>query len=345
MFAHKLKGMNGDHASDQKKDYKLLREWKDDIKYHTLGSEQLLLMSGKELVECMLQANIDKIQSIGGIGKWEAMSAEEQHTCDAIMMNALAQRLGKDTYDKLAPSEKQDMDLFLWAGFCMHKDLNTVKGGDRAMAEWWKRSGATGPVLLTNKDNAVTLTNITDPEKLTAVEKRALDMSHHGGVQATTLGGMIFQNKDKKKGQQNTYHFRHTLGYDVTYPDMSNTRYQSHCEAAAKILVHHKIYVSFMKFIQEKKESMEFTNIEHNFVKALSCQATITKLCALAMYGQVVTHPSIQLVHADQVNVLTLGPLHQKLKTHIKYVVQNPDLILTPDASYVLSTLDGRLWH
>ena len=348
MFVQKLKGMNGDHAADQKKDYILVRAWKEDVKYHTLGSEKLLSMSGKELMECMLRAKTEKIKTIGGISAWEAMGVEEQHTHDATMMKALARRLGEEAYNELGTSEKREMDLFLWAGCCMHKDLNAVKGGDRAMAEWWKTSGVSaGPVLLANKDNTAMLANITDPGKLTVAEKRALDISRRGGVQATILGGMICRNKDKKKGQQNTYqwYFRHILGYDVTYPDTSNTRYQSHCEAAGEILVHHGIYVSFMKFVQEKKESMELTNIEQNFLKALSCPATITELCALALYAQVITHPYMRAVRAEQVNVLTLGPLHQKLKNHIKNIIENPDLILAPDASHKLGALDGKLWH
>ncbi len=131
----------------------------------------------------------------------------------------------------------------------------------------------------------------------------------------------------------------------MTYLDTSNTRYQSHCEAAGEILVHHSLYMSFMKFVQEKNESMELTNIEQNFMKALSCQATITELCALAMYGQVITHPYMRLVRAERVNVLTLGPLHQKLKVHMNKIIQNPNLILAPDASYTLGALDSNIWY
>ena len=58
-----------------------------------------------------------------------------------------------------------------------------------------------------------------------------------------------------------------------------------------------------------------------------------------------IIHPYMQAVHAEQVNVLTLGPLHQKLKNHIKNIIKNTNLILAPDASYKLSTLDGKLWH
>ena len=50
------------------------------------------------------------------------------------------------------------------------------------MAEWWKMSRVTGPVLLENKDNTTTLANITDPGKLNVAEKRALDISRRGGV-------------------------------------------------------------------------------------------------------------------------------------------------------------------
>ena len=129
MFVQKLKGMNGDHAADQKKDYTLVWAWKEDVKYHTLGSEKLLLMSGKELVEHMLRVKLEKLQTIGGISAWEAMSVEEQHTHDEAMMKALARQLGEEAYNELGQEEKHEMDLFLWAGCCMHKDLNAVKGG------------------------------------------------------------------------------------------------------------------------------------------------------------------------------------------------------------------------
>ena len=33
-------------------------------------------------------------------------------------------------------------------GCCMHKELNSVKGGNSFMMVWWVEAGATGPVLL-----------------------------------------------------------------------------------------------------------------------------------------------------------------------------------------------------
>lgn len=39
----------------------------------------------------------------------------------------------------------------------MHKDLNMVKGGDKAISRFWKSKGLTPPTLLANKDNAAVL--------------------------------------------------------------------------------------------------------------------------------------------------------------------------------------------
>jgi len=43
-FAHKLKGMNGDHASDQKKTVQLMAEWKEKSIHTSLGFNHILLM-------------------------------------------------------------------------------------------------------------------------------------------------------------------------------------------------------------------------------------------------------------------------------------------------------------
>ena len=45
----------------------------------------------------------------------------------------------------------------------MHKKLNSVKGGDKAMKEEWK-TYRTAPVLLANKDNAAIL-ELADAEE------------------------------------------------------------------------------------------------------------------------------------------------------------------------------------
>jgi hypothetical protein len=48
---------------------------------------------------------------------------------------------------------RESVDFFVWAGCCMHKDLNAVKGGNTCMQAWWGHNGVDGLVLLMNHDN------------------------------------------------------------------------------------------------------------------------------------------------------------------------------------------------
>jgi hypothetical protein len=36
--------------------------------------------------------------------------------------------IGQEEFDKLTPEEQQDIDLFIWGGCRMHKNLNVFKG-------------------------------------------------------------------------------------------------------------------------------------------------------------------------------------------------------------------------
>ncbi|KIK58788.1 hypothetical protein GYMLUDRAFT_170596 [Collybiopsis luxurians FD-317 M1] len=42
-------------------------------------------------------------------------------------------KLGQEEYDSLGNSEQHEIDLFIWSGCCMHKDLNHFKGGNVEM--------------------------------------------------------------------------------------------------------------------------------------------------------------------------------------------------------------------
>jgi hypothetical protein len=67
--------------------------------------------------------------------------------------------------------------------------------------------------------------------------------------------GALLNNKDDKKGEQDRhgiYFEAHTqIGYSLRFPDTNNTRYQSHSEGAAEILVHLPIYTEFLDFIRD----------------------------------------------------------------------------------------------
>lgn len=132
-FARWLKGMNGDHASGVKKEFVLVGQWKEDVKFRDIGKAELISQQAAGVVEKLVEANIQKIEEVGGPEAWEALSRVDQLARDVAMMSDVIRALGRDGYNKLSETEKRGLDLFIWAGCCMHKELNSIKGGNTAL--------------------------------------------------------------------------------------------------------------------------------------------------------------------------------------------------------------------
>jgi hypothetical protein len=68
---------------------------------------------------------------------------------------------------------------------------------------------------------------------LTPAEQHAFESTTQGGVKAASLAGAIFNYKDDKKEQQDTFKwwFRET-GIAIALPDTSNNHYGTYCEVA-----------------------------------------------------------------------------------------------------------------
>ena len=81
----------------------------------------------------------------------------------------------------------------------MHKEMNSVKGGNAASAAWWVEVDLLGLMKLMNKDN--TATAGAGPSQAC---DRAEDVSQARGVKLAGLAGAIFCHEDDKKGQQDT---------------------------------------------------------------------------------------------------------------------------------------------
>ncbi|KAF8231422.1 hypothetical protein L208DRAFT_1277192, partial [Tricholoma matsutake] len=71
----------------------------------------------------------------------------------------------------LSDQEGQDSQFFIWAGCCMHKEMNSLKGGACTMAEFWGKADLIGPLKLMNKDNAAAIN-----EGPSAAHDHALDV-------------------------------------------------------------------------------------------------------------------------------------------------------------------------
>ncbi|KAJ7938042.1 hypothetical protein B0H13DRAFT_1588185, partial [Mycena leptocephala] len=132
-FLRVLKGMNGDHGSNEKSSAKGMQGLKHEEAVKELGEE---VLAGKEFMELVLYLsawNAKKIAEAGGIEAWDALSDREKALRDKALMDEIVTTLGREAYNALSPEERRRIDFFIWGGCCMHKDLNSFKGGNTEM--------------------------------------------------------------------------------------------------------------------------------------------------------------------------------------------------------------------
>lgn len=314
------------------------------------GRDAYHSLTGAELDAFLFSATHDAIEQAGGYESWERLPHDKQVQLGHEAHDAAIRQLGEHRFDALSPEEKAWASLFIWAGCGMHKELNAMKYGAKAMKEWWdsseaKAMGAVLPILLYNKDNAAAA---SDPTASTA-KARAEAVTSRGGIKATELAGGIMRHKNSKKGQQDTYrwYFEFVLGYMIQFPDTSNTRFGSYGDGASELVVHLPIYIDFLVTVRDAKGTGEFNNMEQNLYKALQDPPTLTELAVLSLYSQAVVHPFMAYIRSSiSQNVLDLGPYYLKVIAHCQALIDDPDLLLiTVGDSYRRATLGGQLWQ
>lgn len=229
----------------------------------------------------------------------------------------------------------------------MHKDLNTVKGGDKSMSEYWTNNNLTPPVLLANKDNAAVLALTSSSTTPSAAEVHAEKVSGWGTVKATLLGGLLFHHKDDKKGQQNmyTWYFHQKLGYDLAFPGTSSTRYQSNAQASELIVLHWQLFIEFMDFIQDNKVHAGWTNLEKNFAMAIQDVTTCHEFNVLTIWLLCFSCPYMHHVRGHGIDHLDLGKVHHQITSHYCKMIADPNLVLGQDATFKTATFDGQRWE
>ncbi len=344
----KLRGMHTDHCAKEKKAVRLLGEEKLQATYQSLGEDEILEKTNQELLPEFMLAKERMIKAAGGKLKWDKLSQTAQAEHEAAMLEKLVISLGKASFDMLSNDEKHILKLFIWAGCGCHKDLNTVRGGNIAMMAWWEENNVSPPVLLANRDNAAVLKeNIASLDQMNAVQERAVKMTSRGGIKTTQLAGEILNNKNDKKGHHDTFRWwwLENVKTPFTFPDTSNTRFQSHCEGAGVLMQHLPHFINFLKYIQVKKNVMRFSHMEENLWKALHCTATKTELCVLALYAQAVSHPYLKYLRGSGENMLDLGPFHLKVHNHINRIIEDPTFLLGPAVTCEAGTVDGQQWN
>jgi hypothetical protein len=343
-FAQKVTGMCTDHAADQKKLARLVEEWKRDADRELRGEKEMLARGDAEIIGAVAKAWGEILAEVGGLESWESLSKERQDQLLESIVHKVRVMFGEEAYEKLTPAEKRRANLFIWTGCAMHKDLNSTKGGAEAMAESWEEGEA--PAKLMNKHNvAAAATGSIE------LEKRAADDSEGGAVKLTKLVGALVRHKDAKKGHQDIFRIfcLGKLDREIYFPDTSNIRYGSHCDAAIEICVHHDLYIDFLdSFIRNSKERAGLNNLENNVLIGLNDIPTMTEACVLGLYAQAISHPYMRRVRVPEtylVNHLDLGPFHDRLLKHLRNVIADPDLLLGLQVSSTTGALDGLPWE
>ncbi|KAF7982031.1 hypothetical protein HWV62_30288 [Athelia sp. TMB] len=302
-----MTGMITDHAEDQKKLVRLLETWKESCEREMRGQEALLTAAVADIMPLLVAESERNIAEAGGLDAWQALPADVCEAKEVESYRRICCSIGEQKLSELSPEER--------------------------------------PITLYNKDNAAAARLGGH-----SAQERASANSQGGAIKLTSLAGAVFANKDTKKGQQDTLQvfLEDQIGYMVRFPGTSSTRYGSHGEAAAELIIRREFYLQFLELVRDIKEKNMFTNIEENIYRGLQDIPTLTEMCALILYAQSVTHPYMRQVcgaGAIDTNNCDLGPLHDKVLAHCQTIISNPDLLLSPDASYNTGSLDGEQWQ
>ncbi len=166
------------------------------------------------------------------------------------------------------------------------------------------------------------------------------------------IAGAIFNHKDDKKGHHDFFRdwWKKHVGIPFTFSDTSNNWFQSYCYAAAALLLYLQPFRQFLEHLKITKQNGKLKHMESNLWKALHDPATLAELAILALYGEVVSYPYIKAIRTtsesgEKQNMLDLGPLHQKVSTHIQAIITNPFNLLCENPSHITASLGGDEWQ
>ena len=134
---------------------------------------------------------------------------------------------------------------WLW----MPQNLNTVLGGYIALSKFLEENKLEPSISLPNKFNAAVInaaTHTGSNNDATSAAHQAIKNSSRGAIKAPKLAGDIFNNnKNDKSGHDNQFRlwWKKKVGTYFTFPDKSNTQFQSHCLASAALIMNCDCYI------------------------------------------------------------------------------------------------------
>ncbi|KAJ7878114.1 hypothetical protein B0H14DRAFT_3435690 [Mycena olivaceomarginata] len=115
---------------------------KERMEREVRGERVLKSMGYTELFNLAFKCGQQAVEKAGGPAKWDSMSQADQSRIYSEARAQLLRDIGQEVFDALNQDEKDDVDLFLWAGCAMHKDMNAFKAAATAMEAFWEPLGS-----------------------------------------------------------------------------------------------------------------------------------------------------------------------------------------------------------
>ncbi|TEB24287.1 hypothetical protein FA13DRAFT_1797336 [Coprinellus micaceus] len=177
-------------------------------------------------------------------------------------------------------------------------------------------------------------------------------MTGSGGIKCAQLAGAVLNNKLDKKGHHDLFRWwwKKVVNKAFTFPDTSNTRFGSYCEAAIELIVHLDRFKESLSFIQAKKGTHRWSHMEQNLWDALHDTPTLCELLVLGLYAETVGKHYMAIIQAhakNGTNMLMLGPLHDNVRKHLEVLHRDPEQLLSGDVDtlHLIAVLYGQEWQ
>ena len=83
------------------------------------------------------------------------------------------------------------------------------------------------------------------------------------------------------------------------FPDTSNNRFQSYCDAAAALILYADEFKAFLESLRVNKQNSTLNHMESNLWKALHCTSTTTEFAVLAIYAEAISYPYMKAIRTS----------------------------------------------
>jgi hypothetical protein len=344
-IARKATGYSADHAADQMKLSRELYAYKQSCDYQLRGEQAIKSKSEGEIEKVMNEVFDSILEEVGDWKGWDARSREEQEKLLERLIHDIWTHFGKGAFDKLPERLRRLAGLWHWSGCCMHKDLNTFKGGATQLSAFWMEEGIEGPVKLLSRGRE-------EQKELMGSDTTdcGLNGASGGAAKLADLVGALVRNKVETKGYPEEFrtYAMDQLNYEISFPDTSNTRYQCYGDAATELVRHPDFYIGFLdQHGKKKKRAAGLNHMEKNILKGLEDPATRTELAVFSLYSEAISKPyaiSVRGSFNESKNALDLGPAHLQIISHIDILIKNPDLLIGDHTSHETGALYRTHW-